>query len=197
MEHDSKAIKSIEVCHLYLTDSPPSRLVIDYHIDEARKITTTTEGSIIILVDDQHLRRLKRSDYFPLLHYLCNEVQADFISFETDLFVYTNDWLKSQSNMQELGKVIKKKYNGIPQCSHYIAIWYLLRLGYIQDTHNKVLNISNKYPSFVGSELVSVLSENNRPYEEQTESEIFAFCKRNLTGKITRVYYPEPGVANG
>jgi hypothetical protein len=129
---------SIELFHLYYTGARSiSDMAGEVFANVQRSKAFSEEYSHhavrMVMLDDQHVGRRERASFFAPVIAQMPAMQVDFITFERDLNYLKEEWLATQTNADELRKTIKKVYNGNLDCSHYIAIWYMARLGLLED----------------------------------------------------------------
>lgn len=189
---------TIEVAHLYLnTDNTVEKIM--HHLNSCELAMEhysldLNKRAIVLMVDDQKIKRKCRSnETLPYIGLILRHTQIDYLCFETDLNYYMNEWLEQQKNRVEVRREIKYEYNGVPQCSHYIAIWYLLRFGRINDTRNIMLPVSirahQKHIAPFDIEcLTSILPITYRDVEDMTQKNILDQLIDPLP-PIERIYY--------
>ena len=164
----------------------------------------TGEGhtcSVCILIDDKHAgRRLKISDVAPFLTYVSQHMpRIDYICYESRLTEYKEDMFQCvlpnyRDRVQQKVLGYEDRHGRIA-CSHDIAIWHLMRLGYIMDDATTLVPVGAfmgrmSLPPFHADRLISVLSETDRTPEQQAQDDILKFCyDDSIASKINRVYF--------
>jgi len=200
---------SIELFHLYFAGWDLGNNM-EYFLNELLRADAYIRKSqqsnvIMVMLDDQSVSRKFRASFFaPIIGWIASAIPVDFITFETDLNIGVKDWLALQSNADALNHSIKYEYNHQPQCSHYIAIWYLMRLGLIPhekefdgEKHSVFIPMSTRALKFevspVQHHLVNYLSEKYQDVEDMTKKDILAYNKYadELEHRIQRVYFKE------
>lgn len=187
-------MKSLELFHLYYKEFKLTDVLAHVETVRAQQELYSSDYSRVVMLDDQPISKRERANFFaPILAQL-PRMKIDYVVFETDLNRAKADWLALQDNAAELALHIKKVYNGNLQCSHYIAIWYLMRLGLLQD-YGCFLPVSARAilgeVCFVQPELVNILPAQYEAVEVLTEKDILAHNQHKdvLLSKIERVYY--------
>lgn len=187
---------TIEVAHLYIDDHLTYN-EIRYHADMCMDYLNLMEDphrAIVMLVDDQKIKHKDRANVtLPVIGYLLKALPIDYVCFETDLRFYTDDWCAQQKDGIKIKTHLKRYNGGNPQCSHYIAIWYLLRFGRIADEHKVMLPVSTRamlgnVPSYDEEKLTSILPSTYKSVEDDTQAELLDNLIVPLP-EIRRYYY--------
>lgn len=191
---------SLEYFHLYYRNfsimSLEDRKSLEAELHRAKKISRQYPRDYVrmVLIDDQPVSKKERARFFTPIIARLHEVEVDFVTFELDLNIAKMEWLGMQDNDEELSHTIKKVYNGNLQCSHYIAIWYLMRLGLLRD-QGCFIPVSKRamdgFVSPVQPRLRVVLPESYRAVEEVTATEILDHNVHALIlrDRVERVYH--------
>ena len=183
-------IDSIEVAHAYFTGDAKSDFEFGcIHAGLCKRVienySLSYHTAFVCLVDDRRLRKKDRHLLTPGILGIRSILKLDYILYETDLNKYKKDWLALQKNASEISGSIKRDYNHSLQCSHYIAIWYCLRTGILQDIHNILMPVSldaiDGYLNPFGPEQVSILPSEYVEYEEMA-----------VTKFLSQMTVPEP-----
>lgn len=195
---------SIEFCHIYLNEtfSTEHELSISVVKELIQKFDLETTYSLNVLVDDYNATEqlLDLEDFKKRLK--DEGTKPDYLASEARLAHYANVLLDQMRN----GK-LKKSYEryifdkGFVPCSFMIAIWYLLRLGLIEQEQDFLVYEKNggHSKSFIGKKLISVLPERFRGVEDKASAIIKATPFASRLEDIDHIYYdgaPEKVVIN-
>lgn len=202
-DHGAEMI-SVELCHVYFDKHCPRKIegYVEHHVQHSLEAyerwldkNYRPRHSLCVLVDNQYAR-WPASSYAPFIAYLSKTINPDFLCFELDLDRKIDMMLAVTTHKNKIRKSINRGYDGFPQCTHYIAIWYYLRLGIIRNDDPFVVVPMSKRArkgevQFHGNKAVSILSERNQEPEERAERELFSKCHYPIADLITRIYYPD------
>lgn len=194
-----KTLYTIEFCHIY-TDKEFSQTQINSI--EFLKDTMTAwdfEYETVILFDNYNVgpETISNDVFFEELK--THGLLPDYWAFEKDLIHYADVLLGSIQVPK-----IKRQYehyinskNSYP-CSFLTSIWYLMRLGYIEDTHSIIRSMQGT-DSFVPSErLVNILAHDFMAVEKTAMKLIRATEFRHAVDQIQDLFYQTPsGAAAG
>ena len=177
-----------------------------FHSYQSRSLSCATA----ILIDDKQVpqhHRLSVHDIDPLLRIATGFLPVDFISFESRLPTYKDQLLGllDPAHRRIVGRDMDYYENrdGRIACSHDIAIWHMLRLGYIgpitPDVAIPVAAFSARgLPPFTCRRAVSVLSRDlhHDDFETLAEEKILRHSVINgLSARIERVYVEDTEAA--
>jgi hypothetical protein len=158
--------------------------------------------ALSILIDDKHAVPPLTTEVVSRLLAIANdEIVADYICYESNLFLYKDQVLdllpkKQRKEVWEDMQFYEKKDNIIP-CSHDIAIWHLMRLGNIDNIQPSAIipfgvSVRKSPPLFQAKYAVSVLPGNYRAPEERADKSILKYCNvPDLAKHIVRVYFDD------
>jgi hypothetical protein len=158
----SKKDVSIEYAHIYTNNqiNDEHRLSLNILSDLKDKLTRENKTySLVVLVDDYSFPD-PSFNYDEFTLWLKDSGFSPDIVFRESQLIPLCDWVLSivedHKLKNELGEYIRsKKY----PCSLFIAAWYLLRLGYLEDpSFNK---------KFYAKGLINILPESFKPFEEK------------------------------
>lgn len=187
--------RSVEFFHLYYRGFTLERMPDVYaHIHQSKQFVEGSDEIRMVMIDDQPVPKKDRANFFTPIIALLHEMQVDYVAYELDLNKLKEEWLATQTNAEELRKSIKKVYKGNLDCSHYIAIWYMLRLGLLPDkdifipVSRRAMNREVKPQQEL---LRNFLPIEYKAVEELTDAGILAFNvhAQSLRERIERIYY--------
>jgi hypothetical protein len=157
--------------------------------------------SISILIDDKHAEhRLTIGDVAPFLAFLSQHItRIDYICYESRLTDYKEEmfsFLIEEHRDRIRQKVLDyEAKHGKIACSQDIAIWHLMRLGYILGDANTIVPVGalmrgSQLPPFQAQRLISILGENDREPEEIAKADILRFSRDgSVLSRIERIYF--------
>lgn len=152
-----------------------------------------------ILVDDKHNPGMLSLDHYtPLLAAVRDLVTVDYVFLESRLLNYKLQLLGLL--MEDVRKTVERDMDhylereGNLACSHDIAIWHLMRLGYVHLAQDDIMATNLSTPGniapFVARHVISVLPRSLSGFEERAESEILRHvCAHGTSEHIERVYF--------
>ncbi len=196
---------NLEFAHVEFNTQFDKRQVLASAMIAQRLLTDFTKRGLIcsvcVLIDDKHAgRKLTNSDIAPFLSYISEHVsRIDYICYESKLTEYKEemfDCLMPDYKQKVRHKVLNyEEKNGRIACSHDIAIWHLMRLGYILGDATTLLPVGAvrhhfSFPPFHAKRVVSVLSKTDSDPERSAESDILKFCyDKSILHQIERIYF--------
>ncbi|MEN9230931.1 MAG: hypothetical protein Q6L68_08495 [Thermostichus sp. DG02_5_bins_236] len=206
---------NIEIAHIYIDKNNPQLLSdeVIYHV----KLSTEYAGlwiqdhelkpidySISVLIDDRELLDSGQDRFWsfvPFITTIARHFELDYVCFESELDALLGSMLEQLSQPEVLQEDIFGRYGGILQCSHYVGIWHLMRLGSLP-LMNLVIPVSQRAQlgkcSFAAETAVSILGEEYRGAERSAHRKILSRCwDPKITHRIKHSYYPSYALASG
>lgn len=155
--------------------------------------------STSILIDDKHTNeKLNVEDVTPFIDYASQNIDIDYICYESHLTNYKKEMFKCilENRVEKIQEKILsyEESHGKIACSHDIAIWHLMRLGYIRAVASTIVPVGacseRQIPPFPAEKVISILVKSDKKPEEQAEKEILRYCKEvDIIDRIKRIYY--------
>jgi len=186
-------VKSVELFHLYYKGDLNFTYLLGQYTKYMDLASQTDPRDVrVVMLDDQFIPKKKRAVYFAPSIALATNMKVDFAFFETDLNACKDEWLSQQDNDVELRTKIKRAYNGNLQCSHYIAISYLLRLGLLEEPDGLFMPLSIRamlghvFP--IQSRLLNYLDKSYQEVEDLTERDILLHNRNWSSDFVERIY---------
>jgi hypothetical protein len=196
---------NIEVAHVYFDDNRLQSLdeEVFYHnrasTEIARRMIDLIESrgerySVCVLIDDQRLHSSNAQMFRPFLEAVSREIRLDYVCYETALGREFPALLDSLVDPLPIKQEVDGKYGGKPQCSHYIAIWHMMRLGYIRSDGLAIPLPSGVHGAarpFAARQAISILSRFHRRHEKRARRRLLLRSRRpEITRSIRCIYYP-------
>lgn len=181
---------SIEISHIYL-DQPFStdqtQSVREFQ-DLVPKLNSPFQT--VVLLDNYNIQNLdtKPQDVFDELKKL--SIEPNHFALEKDLIVYANNFLDTVEipKVKKQYEVYIRKYNKYP-CSLLTAIWYLLRLGYLEDSQNVMTPLKKNEKFIPATRLINILPESFETVEGKCKKLIQASNFKQAVNQIENVFY--------
>jgi hypothetical protein len=198
---------SLEFAHVEVTGGRFDVDSVERSAQLARLKLDEIEGrgqtcSVCILVDDKEepadlgergLKRLKQvvTGSFPRVDYICFEKS---LARHVDA-LYTN--LRAEKRQRVRSGIARyRAAHGHLGCSHDIAIWQMMRFGWIENTVPQgIINVRwgevrGGSSPFVAKSLISVLSRGDARFEKKALDDILCYSvDAKAIARIERIYY--------
>jgi hypothetical protein len=155
-----------------------------------------------ILIDDKNVGRIATRSLQKFLDFVGRHItRVDYICYEGQLPRYLDcifENIKEQKRDFVAGKVYSYSHRHDKiACSHDIAIWHLMRLGFINNIDASTLfpvsalqGFGRPQAPFIAKRVISILSNIHRQHEEKAVHDILRFSKEpGITNKIERIYF--------
>ncbi|TXG76925.1 hypothetical protein E6P97_02635 [Patescibacteria group bacterium] len=193
-----KAMYTIEFCHIY-TDKEFSQAQVN-SIKFLKDITKAWDFAYetVILFDNYNVGPdvISNDVFFEELKN--HNILPDFWALEKDLIKYAPILLDAvvvpKIKRQYENYIANKQYY---PCSFLTSIWYLLRLGYIKDTHS-VMRSMNSESQFVPCErVINILANDFMDVERKVIKLINATQFKDASDRIQDLFYQTSGAAAG
>jgi hypothetical protein len=154
-----------------------------------------------ILIDDKQVGKpLTPQEVHPLLHIARQQLEVNYICFENRLPMY-RDLVLALLPEKQRRRVARDMQHYIDKhgkiaCSHDIAIWHLMRLGYLDHLGPDLIIPFDNYgrlriPHFEAKRVVSILSRKlgHDVQEEKADRDILRYCDiPDLSERVQRIY---------
>ncbi len=205
---------NIEIAHIYIDKENPQLLSdeVIYHIqlsiDHAQRWIknhdlTPEDYCVSVLIDDRDLCEASQDrfqNFVPFVATVARYFELDYVCFESELDNLLGSTLEQLSQPEALQADIFGRYGGVLQCSHYVGIWHLLRLGSLP-LLNLAMPISYRAQQgkcqFTAKTVVSILGEEYRNAERSAHRKILSRCwDPKITQRIKHSYYPSYALAS-
>lgn len=206
---------NIEIAHIYVDKENPQLLSdevlyhIHFSVDYARRWIKAydlmpEDYCISILIDDRELcenAQDRFQSFVPFVATVAKYFELDYVCFESELDSLLGSTLEQLSQPEVLQEDIFRRYGGVLQCSHYVGIWHLMRLGSLP-LMNLAIPVSQRAQlgkcSFAAETAVSILGEEYRSAERSAHRKILSRCwDPKITQRIKHSYYPSYALASG
>jgi hypothetical protein len=173
---------SIEYAHIYTNNRIGDEQKLSVEIlSEIKKGHAGKKISLVVMVDDYSFPD-PSFNYEDLTKWLHEKgFQPDIVLRESQLIPSCDDVLKLIQNKEletQISDYVRaKKY----PCSLFVATWYLLRLGCIKSSIFEAENVA--------LDLINILPESFKPFEEKAFEIIRATQYADKVDKITNKYF--------
>lgn len=197
--YSQKAIYTIEFCHIY-TDKEFSQA----QVNSIQLLKDITKGwdfnyETVILFDNYNVgtETISNDVFFEELKN--HNILPDFWALEKDLIKYAPvllDAITVPKIKRQYEKYIANK-NYYP-CSFLTSIWYLMRLGYIEDTHSIMRSMDPKSKFLPCERVINILAHDFMGVERKVIKLINATKFKEASDRIQGLFYQTDGdVATG
>lgn len=185
-----KALYTIEFCHIY-TDKEFSQAQIN-SINFLKDVTKAWDFKYetVILFDNYNVgpETISNDIFFEELKN--HDILPDFWALEKDLIKYAPVLLDAitvpKIKRQYETYIEKKDYY---PCSFLTSVWYLMRLGYIEDTHSIMRSMDSNSKFLPSDRVINILADDFMSVEKKVLKLIKATRYSEAADRIQGLFY--------
>lgn len=184
-----KKFLSVEICHLYLDRrfSAEQKQSIEKYLEY--KSSIDPDHYVCVLLDNYNVKECISTAEEVINEIESRGVTVDYWAYEKDLITYADKVLneiQSKKLKNQYRKYIEK--NKKYPCSLLTSTWYLLRIGFIDDTEG-IIHHRNQSAIQANSTVLNVLPNYFAPVESKARKIVLSVLGIDHRSRIDNKYF--------